>query len=173
MENQITQKWFQKPITVILFLIFFFPVGLYLMWKNELWSKTVRVVVSVFFGLLVLVNINKGGRNSEPDSGVYRVNGDKTDIYCGSSTFIEIKKCGEERIVEFYSESGGVKACVTEGSYKMDKNGEFTIYGLSNQNTFGAAEQFNGSYKWGDDEFGIRCLFKDDSGIKLINYKSQ
>ena len=57
MENQITQKWFQKPITVILFLIFFFPVGLYLMWKNELWSKTVRVVVSVFFGLLVLLSV--------------------------------------------------------------------------------------------------------------------
>ena len=59
MENQTTQKWYQKPVTVILFLIFFFPVGLYLMWKNELWSKTTRVVVSVFFGLLVLGNLSK------------------------------------------------------------------------------------------------------------------
>ena len=64
MENQTTQKWYQKPVTVILFLIFFFPIGLYLMWKNELWSKTARIVVSVFFGLLVLGNINKGNKNN-------------------------------------------------------------------------------------------------------------
>lgn len=62
MENQTTQKWYQKPVTVILFLIFFFPVGLYLMWKNGLWSKTARIVVSVFFGLLILGNL--GGGNS-------------------------------------------------------------------------------------------------------------
>jgi hypothetical protein len=60
MDNQIEKKWHQKPVTVVLFLIFFFPVGLYLMWKNELWSKTSRIIVSVFFGLLVLGNINKG-----------------------------------------------------------------------------------------------------------------
>ena len=55
MENQ--QKWHQKPVTAVLFLIFFFPVGLYLMWKNNLWSKTTRVIVSVFFGLLVVGNL--------------------------------------------------------------------------------------------------------------------
>ena len=50
MDNQTERKWYQKPVTVILFLIFFFPVGLYLMWKYDLWSKTTQVVVSVFFG---------------------------------------------------------------------------------------------------------------------------
>lgn len=62
MENQL--KWYQKPVVVVLFLIFFFPVGLYLMWKHDLWSKTVRVLISVFFGLMVLKSINEDGKSS-------------------------------------------------------------------------------------------------------------
>lgn len=57
-------KWYQKPTAVVFCLIFFFPVGLFLMWKHEVWSKTSRIVVSVFFGLLVLGNINKGNETS-------------------------------------------------------------------------------------------------------------
>lgn len=71
MKNQTTQKWYQKPVSVILFLIFFFPVGLYLMWKNELWSKTTRVVVSVFFGLLVLGSYNNNKSNSVTNYNSY------------------------------------------------------------------------------------------------------
>lgn len=59
MENQPILKWYQKPITVVLFLIFFFPVGIYLMWKHNLWNKTSRVLVSVFFGLFVIANMGK------------------------------------------------------------------------------------------------------------------
>ena len=62
MENQL--KWYQKPVAVVLFLIFFFPVGLYLMWKNELWSKKARVVVTVFFGLLILGSLNNNNESN-------------------------------------------------------------------------------------------------------------
>lgn len=72
MENQTAQKWYQKPVIVILFLIFFFPVGLYLMWKYDLWSKTTKVVVSAFFGLLVLGNISKNSSSSEDCIGNVR-----------------------------------------------------------------------------------------------------
>lgn len=57
MENQL--KWYQKPVAVTLFLIFFFPVGLYLMWKHNLWNKTTRIVISVLFGLMIVSSINK------------------------------------------------------------------------------------------------------------------
>lgn len=57
MQDQ--QKWYQKPLTGVLFLIFFFPIGLFLMWKYDLWSQTTRVIVSVFFGLLILGNLSK------------------------------------------------------------------------------------------------------------------
>jgi len=53
MENQ-NLKWHQKPVSVILLLIFFFPLGLYFMWKNGLWTKTIRWVVSGAFALIVV-----------------------------------------------------------------------------------------------------------------------
>lgn len=59
MENQSEKKWYQKPITVVLFLIFFFPVGLYLMWKHELWSKTARWIISAVFALAIIANAGK------------------------------------------------------------------------------------------------------------------
>ncbi len=80
MENQ--QKWHQKPVTAVLFLIFFFPVGLYLMWKNNLWSKTTRVIVSVVFTLLIIVNVGKNeSSNLSNSSNCYKISG----TYSGTS----------------------------------------------------------------------------------------
>jgi len=87
MENQPILKWYQKPVTVILFLIFFFPVGLYLMWKHDLWNKTTRVIVSVFFGLLVIANMNS---NSET--------GFHSDL---DKAKVSIKKCSQSDHKQF------------------------------------------------------------------------
>tara|TARA_B100001250_G_scaffold275655_1_gene238132 strand:- start:3064 stop:3552 length:489 start_codon:yes stop_codon:yes gene_type:complete len=56
METQLEKKWYQKPTTVVLLLIFFFPVGLYLMWKYEIWSKTARWVVTVILALGIIAS---------------------------------------------------------------------------------------------------------------------
>src|SRR5690606_14459630 len=173
MENQPILKWYQKPVTVILFLIFFFPVGLYLMWKHDLWNKTTRVIVSVFFGLLIIANMKNSSNEKAPQFGVYSCFVDETDIYCRKQTYIEIRKVDDNRIAEFYSKDSGGKACSTWGFYRIDDINNLTIYGLSNPNTFGAAEQFNGKYVWkkDDSDFGIYSFFKINSNIKLTNYE--
>ena len=73
MENQL--KWYQKPVAVTLFLIFFFPVGLYLMWKHNLWNKTTRIVISVLFGLIVIANMNNRNNNVNLNSDSNRIEG--------------------------------------------------------------------------------------------------
>lgn len=50
-------KFYQRTWFTILMLIVFFPVGLYLMWKYNKFPFVVRVVVSVFFGLMVVSSI--------------------------------------------------------------------------------------------------------------------
>lgn len=60
MENQ-ELKWYQKPKGVIILLILFFPIGLYQMWKNELWSKSTRWIVTV---LLVVIALGNAGKNN-------------------------------------------------------------------------------------------------------------
>ena len=61
MGNQTELKWYQKPTGVIILLIFFFPVGLYLMWKNEIWKKQTRWVIT---GIIAVVFVANSGSNS-------------------------------------------------------------------------------------------------------------
>ncbi len=70
MENKTELKWHQKTTPVILLLIFFFPVGLYLMWKNEMWSKSTRWIVTGIFAFAVIANANgnKSSNSSNNDS---------------------------------------------------------------------------------------------------------
>jgi len=49
------QKLTEKNWFVILLLVFFWPVGLFLMWKNQVFSKTARIVISVALVLLVII----------------------------------------------------------------------------------------------------------------------
>lgn len=54
-------KWYQKSGWIIFFLIIFFPVGLYLMWKYTNWNKTTKVIISAivaFFVVCALFNNN-------------------------------------------------------------------------------------------------------------------
>lgn len=39
-------KWYEKNIVIVLLLIFFFPVGLFLMWKCARWKSAVKIVIS-------------------------------------------------------------------------------------------------------------------------------
>ena len=43
------KNWF-----IILMLVLFFPVGLFLMWKNAKWHKTVKIIISVLFAIMVI-----------------------------------------------------------------------------------------------------------------------
>lgn len=57
-----------KNITVILWLIFFFPVGLYLMWAKTNWNKTIKIAVSVILALLCIVSVAANGSDTENET---------------------------------------------------------------------------------------------------------
>jgi len=46
--------WHQKDWVTLLLLFLFFPLGVILMWKNEIYSFKFRVIVSVCFGLFLI-----------------------------------------------------------------------------------------------------------------------
>lgn len=68
MENQTELKWYQKPTGIIILLIFFFPVGLYLMWKNELWTKQTRWIVTAVIVLILVANANNDKNSNSSNS---------------------------------------------------------------------------------------------------------
>lgn len=53
-------KWYNKTWFTIIMLIVFFPVGLFLMWKNEHFKKSVRIAITVFFALVIVVGMFSG-----------------------------------------------------------------------------------------------------------------
>jgi hypothetical protein len=66
METLTEQKsvWYEKRSIVILWLIFFFPVGLYGMWKSSQFSDMVKWIVTCSFGVLFVFS-SAGDKNIE------------------------------------------------------------------------------------------------------------
>ena len=52
-----TQKWYEKNLIIILFLILFFPIGVFLMWRYSKWSIVIKIVILIFFGLFMIINL--------------------------------------------------------------------------------------------------------------------
>ena len=55
MSTPISKKWYQKTGFIILFLMIFFPVGLFLMWRHSIWSKNTKIIVSAIIALLFII----------------------------------------------------------------------------------------------------------------------
>lgn len=62
------QKWYEKNVSIILFLIFFFPVGLFFMWKYSRWNKVVKIIISIVVALGVIINVGNTSKttNTKP-----------------------------------------------------------------------------------------------------------
>jgi hypothetical protein len=54
MKNTTTTAWYDNNLTVLVLLIFFFPVGLYALWKNKNISKILKIIVTGFFVFLMI-----------------------------------------------------------------------------------------------------------------------
>lgn len=44
-------KWYQQTRAIILLLVFFFPAGLYLMWKYANWDRVIKTTVSIILAI--------------------------------------------------------------------------------------------------------------------------
>lgn len=47
-------RWYKKTYSIVLLLIFFFPIGVYLMWKYGKWSNRTKLIITGIFSLYVL-----------------------------------------------------------------------------------------------------------------------
>lgn len=48
-------KWYQKTLVVVLFIVFLWPVGLFLMWKYKKdWNKVLKIVITILFVIMAI-----------------------------------------------------------------------------------------------------------------------
>lgn len=65
------KKFHETNLFVILALILFFPVGIYLMFKNKHFSKLIRITITVVFAALLVIGVftpNTQEATSEPET---------------------------------------------------------------------------------------------------------
>ena len=131
MKNEETQKQklSQKTWFIILWLIVFFPVGLFFMWKSS-WNKIVKIVISVIFAIALVSAIASPSTSSDMTATTthetiaateeqkqanpimeYAIN--EADVKNGTGTEVigkwanieiskkELKEYGQENFVEF------------------------------------------------------------------------
>ena len=69
MDNSTTQKkWYDKTWLVVVLCLFFFPVGLYALWKNAAISKGMKIAVTVVITLVVIAQIRNDTMDSSSSS---------------------------------------------------------------------------------------------------------
>ena len=133
MDNKTEKKWYQKPTAVVLLLIFFFPVGLYLLWKHEVWSKTARWIISGVLALAVIANAGKDDSTTSIPNSNSSTDADCTQWASKDAVEERIKSlgymqlsinlndnvdCRYQWLVQFISDNGvsGYCAMTTDGS---------------------------------------------------------
>ncbi|MDR3706378.1 MAG: hypothetical protein P4L28_10780 [Paludibacteraceae bacterium] len=68
MENQKKKpEWYNKKSTVILWCIFFFPVGLYAIWKSSVIPKGWKIGYTILIAILFIISQNKEKTNKNND----------------------------------------------------------------------------------------------------------
>lgn len=68
MDTANTKKWYQKTGYIILFLIIFFPVGLFLMWKYTNWNKYVKIAISALIALFAIIGLASPSDSEDIDN---------------------------------------------------------------------------------------------------------
>ncbi len=76
------RKWYQEPWAVIALLVFFFPVGLYLMWRHAGWGRPIKWAVTGILAVLVVVVAVSGavGGGDDGDDSRLVVAGTATEL---------------------------------------------------------------------------------------------
>ena len=63
------RHWYQQDWAIVAFLVFFFPVGLYLMWKHAGWSSMVKWGISGVFAVLLVIVVVASATSGGSDDG--------------------------------------------------------------------------------------------------------
>jgi hypothetical protein len=88
MEQTTHTPWYNRKWLVILLCIFFFPVGLYALWKGNVFGTAAKMGITVVIGILVIGNV--AARMQEQSGGGNSYNTSHTDVSVTTQPAISI-----------------------------------------------------------------------------------
>lgn len=142
------KKWYQKTWFIILTLIFFFPVGIFLMWKYANWSSTIKWIVTAVIAIIALFSFFT----------------DSTDNNQTQNN--EIEKSTEEKTTE--DKKNVEKKSVEEASKKIQKSKVETSKTMSEDEYKGVIKSYQMQIQLAGEDLQKLTTEMNDSG-RLTN----
>ena len=188
-------KIYEKNWFIILMLVVFFPVGLFLMWKNAKWHKTVKIIISVLFAIMVIFsNGNEKSKNVETKDTNAEVETVKVDerkeLQEKSKTILDskdyyamnederktinelVKKWDDEIDYSFKSEYVDKKNQYEKDKY-YDENYQGTIIAnVQEEVKKQLMSPKSADFPWGFNEYNITYQGESEDGLYMYSVES-
>ena len=188
-------KIYEKNWFIILMLVLFFPVGLFLMWKNAKWHKTVKIIISVLFAIMVIFsNGSKESKNVETKDTNAEVETVKVDerkeLQEKSKTILDskdyyamnederktinelVEKWDDEIDYSFKSEYVDKKDQYEKDKY-YDENYQGTIIAnVQEEVKKQLMSPKSADFPWGFDEYNITYQGESEDGLYMYSVES-
>ena len=188
-------KIYEKNWFIILMLVVFFPVGLFLMWKNAKWHKTVKIIISVLFAVAVIFsNGSEESKNVETKDTNAEVETVKVDerkeLQEKSKTILDskdyyamnederktinelVKKWDDEIDYSFKSEYVDKKNQYEKDKY-YDENYQGTIIANVQEEVKKQLKSpKSADFPWGFDEYNITYQGESEDGLYMYSVES-
>ena len=108
-------KLSEKNWFIILMLIIFFPIGLYLMWKNAKWNKIIKIIITIFIGICIFIPSGDKNNNNNATNNI------KTEVKHNKYEELE-NNCKEIlNSKDYYSMTDEERNQINDLINKMDK----------------------------------------------------
>ena len=188
-------KIYEKNWFIILMLVLFFPVGLFLMWKNAKWHKTVKIIISVLVvAIAIFSNGNEKSKNVETkdtNAEVETVKADeRKELQEKSKTILDskdyyamnederktinelVKKWDDEIDYSFKSEYVDKKDQYEKDKY-YDENYQGTIIAnVQEEVKKQLMSPKSADFPWGFNEYNITYQGESEDGLYMYSVES-
>ena len=188
-------KIYEKNWFIILMLVLFFPVGLFLMWKNAKWNKTVKIIVTALIVVMAIFsNGSEESKNVETKDTNAEVETVKVDerkeLQEKSKTILDskdyyamnederktinelVKKWDDEIDYSFKSEYVDKKDQYEKDKY-YDENYQGTIIAnVQEEVKKQLMSPKSADFPWGFDEYNITYQGESEDGLYMYSVES-
>ena len=181
-------KIYEKNWFIILMLVVFFPVGLFLMWKNAKWHTPLKILISFLFAIMVIFSTgSEEPKNVETKDTNANVETSKLDarkeLQEKSKTILDskdyytmtgderktinelVKKWDDDIDYSFKSEYVDKKVQYEKDKYFDDNYRSVIISNVKNEVKKQLKSPKSADFPWNDAEYKITYQGKSDDGL--------
>ncbi len=125
MDTTNKKHWYETPKGISILIILFFPVGLYLMWKNKIWSKGARWTLTILILLFAL-----SYSQDETVTGKWHAEVSNEDIGSSTKNIYDLELTEDSLFVLNENLFGGESKKTTKGKFTVEKIDE-NLFGIT------------------------------------------